>query len=395
MIMASSLISNSLHISFDSVPDMDDAGLVAVFESFLAIGLKGFLGFPAVYYEDALTEFFENGLVKDGIIGLSMQSLTNEFFFMTAITCGVKINWSSLLLNILKDMVTPGSRQAKGYAIQICVLLKNVPGFELGESRAFTSSRILTEKTVHRYVVINEKVGGEEVDNAPRVKKTPVKRAASKNRPATDADAERVLILDQHPQSPSTTADSSMHFVEDDIQLEDDSALDHFISTSSATAGGSNDNNALSLALKAVRNQNVIISIDLEATRKEVRDIKAALSKDFDDKLADIRNELLEFRVETQGQLASLSTHLAELIAFLTKCSDDKKGVGSSSRPQPPPENQIRPSGGNGGSGNRAEEQSRYRGGSQRRGDKSGYSKRRYSSSGGGPFRRLFEDWLG
>ncbi|KZV06900.1 hypothetical protein F511_45619 [Dorcoceras hygrometricum] len=31
------------------------------------------------------------------------------------------------------------------------------------------------------------------------------------------------LLLDQRPQSPSTTADSSMHFVEDDIQLEDDS----------------------------------------------------------------------------------------------------------------------------------------------------------------------------
>ncbi|KZV29880.1 hypothetical protein F511_41714 [Dorcoceras hygrometricum] len=125
-----------------------------------------------------------------------------------------------------------------------------------------------------------------------------------------------------------------------------------------------NDNNALSLALKAVRNQNVILSTDLDATRKEVRDIKAALSKDFDNKLADIRNELLEFRVETLGQLSSLSTNLTELIAFLTKGSDDKKGEGSSSRPQPPPDNQSRSSGGNGGSGNRAEEQSRYRGGS-------------------------------
>ncbi|KZV55819.1 hypothetical protein F511_20884 [Dorcoceras hygrometricum] len=162
-----------------------------------------------------------------------------------------------------------------------------------------------------------------------------------------------------------------------------------------------NDNNALSLALKAVRTQNVILSTDLEATRKEVKDIKATLSKDFDDKLADIRNELLEFRVDTQGQLASLSTHLAELIAFLTKGSDDKKGEDSSSRrPQPPPDNQSRPSVGSGGSGNRADEQSRLvgsgsRGGSQRRGDRSGSSKRGSYSSGGGPFRRSFEDWLG
>ncbi|KZV56768.1 CDPK-related kinase 1-like [Dorcoceras hygrometricum] len=121
-----------------------------------------------------------------------------------------------------------------------------------------------------------------------------------------------------------------------------------------------NDNNALSLALKAVRTQNVILSTDLEATRKEVKDLKAALSKDFDDKLADIRNELLEFRVETHGQLASLGTHLAELIAFLTKGSDDKKREDSSSRHrQPPPDDQSRPSGGGGGTGNGADEQSR------------------------------------
>ncbi|KZV20677.1 hypothetical protein F511_25225 [Dorcoceras hygrometricum] len=49
---------------------------------------------------------------------------------------------------------------------------------------------------------------------------------------------------------------------------------------------------------------------DLEATRKEVKDIKSALSKDFDEKLADIHNELLEFRVDTQGQLASLAAAL-------------------------------------------------------------------------------------
>ncbi|KZV56126.1 hypothetical protein F511_11506 [Dorcoceras hygrometricum] len=103
---------------------------------------------------------------------------------MTAITFDVKMNWSSLLFGILKEMVTPGSRQAKGYTIHICVLLKNIPGLELGELRAFPIPRVLTEKTVHRYVVINEKVGTEEVADAPRVKKTPVKKAVSQKRPA-------------------------------------------------------------------------------------------------------------------------------------------------------------------------------------------------------------------
>ncbi|KZV24829.1 hypothetical protein F511_13107 [Dorcoceras hygrometricum] len=57
-------------------------------------------------------------------------------------------------------------------------------GLELGESRAFPVPRVLIEKTVHRYVVINEKVGTEEVADAPRVKKTPVKKAVSQKRPA-------------------------------------------------------------------------------------------------------------------------------------------------------------------------------------------------------------------
>ncbi|KZV53597.1 ethylene receptor 2 [Dorcoceras hygrometricum] len=277
-------------------------------------------------------------------------------------------------------------------------------------------------------------------------------------------EGQRVQILfDQRSFSSSSSDDSSMNFVADDIQLEDDSAPDQFILNSSATAisasiaalresfsnlvanqsrdsrktnnalsevmckidhvervfldslaeqnetfrglfkrslqEAQNDNNALSLALKAVQSQNVILSTDLEATRKEVKNLKAALSKDFDDKLADIRNELVEFRVETHGQLASLGTHLAELIAFLTKGSDDKNGEDSSSqRPQPPSDDQSRPSGGSGGSGNRADEQSRpvgsgtresgSRGESQRRGDNSGSSKRR-RSSGESPVRGI------
>ncbi|KZV17059.1 hypothetical protein F511_21169 [Dorcoceras hygrometricum] len=260
--MASSLISSSLHVDFDSVFGMDDAGLVQMFESFIATGLKDFLGCPAVFYKAALTDFFENSLVRDGVVvstnrgtaieiseemftaafdlpteGLtdllevpknlvldarsifsnskkkvsisclkkemklqyhllidilaktlyvkagSFDAMTRDrFMLMTTITCNVKINWSNLLFGILKDMVTPGSRQAKGFAIQISVILKNVPGLELGESRAFPASRVLTAKTVHRYVVMNEKVGAEDITDVPRVKKSPKTKATPKKR---------------------------------------------------------------------------------------------------------------------------------------------------------------------------------------------------------------------
>ncbi|KZV21322.1 hypothetical protein F511_24503 [Dorcoceras hygrometricum] len=239
--MASALISNILHISFDSVLAMDDAGLVAVFEALVATGLKEFLGtirgmtveisenvFAGAFQRpmDGLTDLSEvpkdlvfdaRNIVSDSgkqvstsckkremkiefhllsdilaktifVKAGSFDAVTHErFLLMTAIISDVKINWSRLLFDILKDMATPGSRQAKGFAIQICVLLKNVPGLELGDFKSFPSPRILMEKTVHRYVVINEKVSGEEVADEPRVKKTPIKRAASKKRPAVAA----------------------------------------------------------------------------------------------------------------------------------------------------------------------------------------------------------------
>ncbi|KZV55550.1 hypothetical protein F511_29007 [Dorcoceras hygrometricum] len=231
--MASSLISSSHHIDFDSGFGFDDAELVQMFESLITMGLKVFLGCPAVFYEAAHTEFFANSSVRNGVVVSTIMGTTIEiseevfsttfelptegltdlsevpknlvfdarslfsesmeqvsvsclkkelkiayrllsdiltktiyvkvgsfdavtrdrFMLMTAITFDVKVNWSSLLFGILKEMVTPGSR-------------------------------VLTEKTVHSYVVINEKVGTEEVADAPRVKKTPVKKVVSQKRPA-------------------------------------------------------------------------------------------------------------------------------------------------------------------------------------------------------------------
>ncbi|KZV24038.1 hypothetical protein F511_43316 [Dorcoceras hygrometricum] len=260
--MASSLISNSHHIDFESVFGLDNAGMVQMFETLITTGLKEFLGCPTVFYKAALTEFFanisvrEDGMVvstiggtaieisqemfaeafelpTEGLIDLtdvpknfvfdarslfsdskeqvsmsclkkamkfqyrllhdilaktiyvkagSFDSVTRDrFLLMTAITFDVKINWSTLLFCVFKEMVTPGSRQAKGYAIQICVLLRNVPGLELGESKAFPVPSVLNEKTVRRYVSINERLGVEEVTDAPRANKTPVSKKIQAN----------------------------------------------------------------------------------------------------------------------------------------------------------------------------------------------------------------------
>ncbi|KZV48019.1 hypothetical protein F511_27670 [Dorcoceras hygrometricum] len=119
----------------------------------------------------------------------SFDAVTHErFLMMTAIYGGIKVNWGRLLFNIFKDMVMPGSRQARGYAVQIFILLKSVQNLELGDSKEFPPLKILTAKTVGRYIDINEKIAVEDVDDESRVKKTPAKKVASRKRPAVAVD---------------------------------------------------------------------------------------------------------------------------------------------------------------------------------------------------------------
>ncbi|KZV26956.1 hypothetical protein F511_38427 [Dorcoceras hygrometricum] len=114
----------------------------------------------------------------------SFNAITVEkFLLITAVVCSVRMNWAKFLFSILKKMVTPGSKQAKGFTIQISLLLANIPNLELGASSEFPASKILSKKTVHRFVSINDRDGAEEATGAAK------QRAASKKRHAADVGA--------------------------------------------------------------------------------------------------------------------------------------------------------------------------------------------------------------
>ncbi|KZV23638.1 hypothetical protein F511_33890 [Dorcoceras hygrometricum] len=303
--MASSLYSNAQHVDFESVLGMDDPGMVSMFEALMASGLRGFLGCPAIVYEDALVDFFENASVRSGVVistvggqlveisekllaetfelpidGLgdlsempkdaifdarSIVSLSGEpinlsgrknqmkmpfrllcdivakaisvkagsfnaitvekFSLLTVVVCCVKMNWAKFLFGVLKKMVSARSKQAKGFAIQISVLLATFPSVEMGcwgskakavskkrsaadvgaavpkfaiqisvllatfpsvemgESSEFPASKILSKKTVLRFVSINDRDGADEVAGAAKTK------AVSKKRSAADVGA--------------------------------------------------------------------------------------------------------------------------------------------------------------------------------------------------------------
>ncbi|KZV22930.1 hypothetical protein F511_37933 [Dorcoceras hygrometricum] len=114
----------------------------------------------------------------------SFNAITVEkFSLITAVVCGVKMNWAKFLFGVLKKMVSVKSKQAKGFAVQISRLLATVPTLELGESSEFPASKILSKKTVLRFVSINDRDGAEEVSGAVKQK------AVTKKRPAADVEA--------------------------------------------------------------------------------------------------------------------------------------------------------------------------------------------------------------
>ncbi|KZV36289.1 hypothetical protein F511_28304 [Dorcoceras hygrometricum] len=131
----------------------------------------------------------------------SFDAVTHErFLLMMAIHFGLKINWSKIMFDIFKEMVTKTSKQAKGFAVQICVLLKSAPNLTLGEAKfdwavkirirppeletsicdvkirrcantkTFPPLKILTVKTVGTYIAKNKNITGEEGVDEPMAK---------------------------------------------------------------------------------------------------------------------------------------------------------------------------------------------------------------------------------
>ncbi|KZV38783.1 gamma-glutamyltranspeptidase 1-like [Dorcoceras hygrometricum] len=150
------------------------------------------------------------------------------------------------------------------------------------------------------------------------------------------------------------------------------------------------------------------VTTDSMDFRKEFRALNAKVTS-LDEQVAATRSDLLEFSAQAQETLNHITDQLSELIAYINRGGNDKNGEVSTSRPQPPPDDQNRGSGNTGGDNVRTtdivdrfsdsmsrEGRGRGRSGEKRgSGNKSGSSKRRHYSSSGGPFRRSFEDWLG
>ncbi|KZV24032.1 hypothetical protein F511_26207 [Dorcoceras hygrometricum] len=157
--MAASLISNALQVNFDSVLSFPDEGMVAMFKALESTGLRGFLGCPSVLYEKDLESFFSNATVH----GDSVKSCVQSKYI--AISAELFAGAFGLPTEGLKDMN------------------EGAPDLTLGEAKTFLPQKILTVKTVGKYVARNKNITAEEETDEPPVEKM-VKKVVAKRRPA-------------------------------------------------------------------------------------------------------------------------------------------------------------------------------------------------------------------
>ncbi|KZV51541.1 hypothetical protein F511_05857 [Dorcoceras hygrometricum] len=120
----------------------------------------------------------------------------------------------------------------------------------------------------------------------------------------------------------------------------------------------SNDQrNLLSLEVqsshKQLGTQIVTTGLDVVDVRRVVRESHQELNariNSLDEQVTATRNDLLEFSAQAQQTLNFITNQLSELVAYINRGGDNKKGESSSSRgfqPPPPPVDQIRGTGAN------------------------------------------------
>ncbi|KZV16304.1 splicing factor 3B subunit 1-like [Dorcoceras hygrometricum] len=180
------VFAGTFELPTEGLTDMSDVPKDLVFDARTAFSYDGEQLNTSCKKREMKFEFRQlNGILAKPVtvkVG-SFDVVTHERFLMiSAIHGGVKVNWGRLLFNIFKDMVAPATKQARGYALQICILLKGAPDLELGEPKDFPPLKILTAKTMGTYVSKNKNIT-VDVDE-PAKDELVVKKAASKRRPA-------------------------------------------------------------------------------------------------------------------------------------------------------------------------------------------------------------------
>ncbi|KZV16929.1 hypothetical protein F511_23096 [Dorcoceras hygrometricum] len=441
--MASSFLSNTNQVHFASVLAMDNTIMVAMFEALVASGLNGFLGndywrsscrlslfvnkrhLPKRAIEDSFVPYCYF-IEPDQYWGAS-QSIIKTWGWFKVCTEAVQFFESGKLLpvgslNFCRALAVYEPVLESGYrkptvtswgwsqlftAFVRYILFGSLQSIDIGNFLSI----LIPVRPVLRDVNILDTV----------LQKAPVFLLTDTS---TQEDPIVQMDIDQHPDSPPTSADSSLHFNANDIPTEEDSDHDQFILPSTATPtttdiatsfaqlrASIDQDRANRVLLNSIRqeihDQKTLMSLDFLTSLKRISTQVAAVAtgltdvqKDVQDTKDTVFHQLLDFRAQAQENYNNITTQLGELVDYINRGGNDKNGEESSShRIQPPPDDQNRPSGGSARRGGGS-------GGSSRRGDRRDSSKRRSSSGGGGsgsggetygpygPYKKNVEWWL-
>ncbi|KZV30635.1 hypothetical protein F511_11152 [Dorcoceras hygrometricum] len=289
----------------------------------------------------------------------SFDAVTHErFLLMKAIHFGLKINWSKILFDIFKDMHADQSTFLDSSSDSIVSIRVSspdaIPNFSSSSSTSFRYENLNSSRSSSSsdsQMLFN-------ADDLPEISPTddvvPVEETPGTYISLPTAGVLSTAYTKEVAQLRATVDQISIEHVKTRLHLDELKAVlfkkISSLQTAFLTASDNQDRVVLSqtnVLHKDMQAHKDAMSKELDAMRKEVQDQKAAITKD-----------LLEFHVEAQENFHTLSAHLAELIAYINRDRDDKKGEASSSRvPQPPDDRSGR------GRGSRSEPP-RKRGGS-------------------------------
>ncbi|KZV22190.1 hypothetical protein F511_07889 [Dorcoceras hygrometricum] len=236
--MASSFISNAHQVNFESVLAIpDNEGMLNMFRTLEASGLHGFLGCQSVLYEQELEQYFDTALVQDGDItgvvsgkffSISQSRFAEVFDLPTeglvdfsevpknlvydarsifsksgepVPTYGKKklMKYEYRLLNdILAKAITvkAGSFDAvtnEGFLMMTSIqfgLKKSNPAITMGEAVPFPTSKVLSIKTVHTYIVMNETIDAHSKSEEPGMAKAEIVKRKSKSKKESESTGE-------------------------------------------------------------------------------------------------------------------------------------------------------------------------------------------------------------
>ncbi|KZV32669.1 hypothetical protein F511_16392 [Dorcoceras hygrometricum] len=184
-----------------------------MFEALVASGLNGFMGCMSDIFE-TLVEFYQNASVRDGrLISLVQRKSVEISEEVFSRTFQLPMEGLTDMNEVPKDIVFDARTEFSFTGEQLTTSCKKrhgdawvyasqgirYPNLYSVEERTklgfwrfqgVPTSKILTARTIGRYISINDKISVEDVvdvGDVSRVKKTPVKRVVSKKRPATAA----------------------------------------------------------------------------------------------------------------------------------------------------------------------------------------------------------------